>query len=168
MNHEQKPLPFDPVKLTHYLLRVILVIVGLASTQAGAQFNDAESAITYRQGAFHMVSIHMQRINGMLRNEAPFDRARLVRSSGLVRDLIALPWEAFLPGSEGGNAKDDIWLDDAKFQELAKKIQDDTRAFAELAKTADQTRLSEAYKEMRVTCQNCHRQFRNPQITRGN
>jgi len=149
-------------------LSVAFLAVGIVSNPARAQFDSAEPAIKYRQGAFHMISIHMQRINGMLRGEAPFDRARLVRSTGLVRDLIALPWEAFPPGSEGGNAKDDIWLDDAKFQEWSLKVQEDTRAFAELAKTADAPRLHQAYKQMREVCPECHQKYRNPEITRGN
>lgn len=149
-------------------LAATLLAIGLVPNLASAQFGDAESAIKYRQGAFHMISIHMQRINGMLRGEAPFDRDRLVRSAGLVRDLITLPWEAFPPGSEGGNAKDDIWLDDAKFDEWSKKTQADTRAFAELAKTADMPRLHQAYKQMREVCRDCNQKYRNPQITRGN
>lgn len=75
-------------------LSVAFLAVGIVSNPARAQFDSAEPAIKYGQGAFHMISIHMQRINGMLRGEAPFDRARLVRSTGLVRDLIALPWNA--------------------------------------------------------------------------
>lgn len=151
------------------IVRLLALLLGTTGAPlCHAQFDGAEPAIKYRQGAFHMVSIHMQRINGMLRGDAPFDRVRLERSAGLVKDLMALPWEAFAPGSEGGNATDEVWLDEAKFQEMADKSQSRIRAFAEQAKTAAPASLQESYKSMRATCQECHRIFRDARVTRGN
>jgi cytochrome c556 len=150
------------------VLLAIAAITGMYAGMASGQFSDAEAAIKYRQGAFHMMSIHMQRINAYLRGDIPFDRQAVTHNAELVRFISTLPWDAFPPGSEGGNAQDDIWLDDAQFQDWSKKLQGKTKAFSELAVTASPERLNEAYKDMRSVCRDCHQHYRNPLITRGN
>ena len=76
--------------------------------------------IKHRKAAFTLINTYFSRIYAAVENERPYIKDEITEAAQLVETLSALPWLGFAPGSEYGatRAKDDIWLDEERFQEL--------------------------------------------------
>lgn len=73
--------------------------------------------------------------------------------------LARLPWDAFVPGTDNigrTDAKPAVWTDQAKFRDLAEKMQVETGKLAAVAKTGDLEALRGAYRATSNSCKACH------------
>ncbi len=73
--------------------------------------------------------------------------------------LSKLPWIAFGPGTDKGaatDAKPSIWSEQAKFKDLADKMQAEVVKLAASAKTGNPDSLKAAYGLARDACKACH------------
>lgn len=127
---------------------------------AAAQFAKPEDAIKYRQSAMFVQNQHIGRIAAMASGRAPFDQAAAVANADVLTVITKLPWAAFGPGTAGGNAKPDIWKEQAKFKELNERLMADTEKLAAAAKTGNLDALKAAVANVGETCKTCHDTFR--------
>jgi cytochrome c556 len=131
------------------------VIVALP---ASAQFRNPEAAIKYRQSVMSVQGFHLGRIGAMVNNRVPFD-AKVVAEDAAVLDVIdKLPFIAFVDGSDKGDtkAKPAIWTERAKFNELARKLQDETAKLNAAAKTGNLEQIRPAFGAVAQACKACH------------
>ena len=147
------------------LVASIAVLGALAALPAAAQFQKPEDAVKYRKAAFQVMSAHFGRIGAMVGGKAPFDAAAAASNAEVVAYMSKLPYAGFVEGTSGTekgapNAK--VWTERAKFDEDAKKMQDEVAKLSLVAKTGNPDQLKTAFGAAAGACKNCHDNFRNP------
>ena len=143
-----------------------LAALGLAaSLPAAAQFQKPEDAVKYRQSAFQVMSAHFGRIGAMVNGRVPFDAAAAASNAEIVAFMSKLPYAGFVDGTSGtakGSPKANVWSERAKFDDLAKKMQDEVAKLAVVAKAGNPEQLKTAFGAAASACKSCHDDFRNP------
>ncbi|UBB18970.1 c-type cytochrome [Comamonas odontotermitis] len=147
----------------HPLLAALVCAAALSgfSTGASAQFAKAEDAIKYRQSALFVMAQHFGRVGAMANGKVPFDAKAAEQNADIVAQMAKLPWAGFDAAHEGGKAKPEIWKEQAKFKDLADKMQAETVKLAVAAKTGDLDKLKAAFGPAAASCKACHDDFRN-------
>jgi cytochrome c556 len=144
---------------------VSLLAIGAASMSftAAAQFAKPEDAVKYRKAAFTVTGAHFGRLGAMAQGKVPFDVKIAAENAEIVADMAKLPWQAFGEGTETGDtkAKPEIWKQNAKFKELADKLQSESVKLASAAKTGKEDAFKAAFTATAGTCKSCHDDFRN-------
>ena len=77
--------------------------------------------------------------------------------------MSKLPYAGFVEGTSGtekGQPKANVWTERAKFDEGAKKMQDEMVKLAAAAKTGNADQVKAAFGNTASTCKNCHDNFR--------
>ena len=147
------------------LVASIAVLGALAALPAVAQFQKPEDAVKYRKAAFQVMSAHFSRIGAMTSGKAPFDAAAAASNAETVAYLSKLPYAGFVDGTSGtekGSPNAKVWTERAKFDEDAKKMQDEVAKLSQAAKTGNPDQLKTAFGAAAGACKNCHDNFRNP------
>jgi cytochrome c556 len=137
----------------------------LAALPAAAQFQKPEDAVKYRKAAFTVMGTHFGRLGAMVQGRVPFDGAVAAANADVVASLSMLPYAGFVEGTSGtekGQAKANIWTERAKFDEGAKKMQEEVAKLAAAAKTNNLETLKTAFGNAAGTCKSCHDNYRNP------
>jgi cytochrome c556 len=127
---------------------------------AAAQFAKPEDAIKYRKAAFTVMATHFGRIGAMANGKVPFDAAVAQQNAEIVTYMSTLPWAGFGPGTEGGNAKPEVWKDTAKFKELGEDMNKKMVALNAAAKTGNLDNIKTAFGAVGGSCKTCHDAFR--------
>ena len=147
------------------LLASIATLVSLTSLSAAAQFQKPEDAVKYRKAAFTVMSAHFGRIGAMASGRAPFDAAAAAANAEIVAAMSKLPYAGFVEGTSGtdkGTPKANVWTERAKFDEDAKKLQDEVAKLAVVAKSGNLDQVKAAFGNAAASCKSCHDHFRNP------
>jgi cytochrome c556 len=148
------------------LLLAATVVAGFATAlPAAAQFAKPEDAVKYRKAGMTLMANHFGRVNAMAQGRAPFDAAAAAANADLVVTLSKLPFAGFVDGTsstEKGGAKGNIWTERAKFDDGAKKMQDEVTKLAAAAKSGNLDQLKAAAGGVGQACKGCHDDFRNP------
>jgi cytochrome c556 len=84
----------------------------------------------------------------------------VAKNAAVVALISTLPWQAFGPGTEGGNALPAIWSDNAKFKANSEKLQLAATNLNTAAKTGDQEAIKKAFAATGATCKGCHDDFK--------
>jgi cytochrome c556 len=143
-----------------------LAVVGAFSTVVYAQ--TADRAITYRRGIMQAQGWHMGVLGGMAKGTRPYDKDVAVRSATFVSELVDMPWDGFIPGSETGaptRAKPEIWKDRAKFDKYAQDAKAESVKLAAAAGNGLDA-LRAAIGPMGRACNNCHDDFQNKELSK--
>ena len=132
----------------------------LLANTAFAQFRKNEDAVDYRQSAFTLMSNHMGRLAAMAKGEQPYDAEAAKRSAHLIHTVSQLPWEGFVPGSDGDGAKlkDDPWAKADEFRKLRERLAGETDKLVEAS--GDLNALRKQVGATGAACKACHDQFR--------
>ena len=136
-----------------------------AALPAAAQFRNNEAAIEYREGAFTVMAYHFGRIGAMVQGRVPFDAAAAQSDAELVATMSKLPFTAFVDGTAGtkkGTPKPTVWTERAKFDEGAKKMQDEVVKLVAATMTGSLDQVKTAFAATNTSCKGCHDNYRNP------
>jgi cytochrome c556 len=147
------------MKLKHRILIVIAPTL-ITSSLAFAQFKKPEDAIKYRQSAYTVMANSFGKIAAVVKGEVPFNKDEVAKNAAVVTMLSTLPWQAFGPGTEGGNALPAIWSDDAKFKSASEKMQLAVVNLNTAAQSGDQEAIKKAFGAAGATCKGCHDDFK--------
>lgn len=139
---------------------VLALGVVAAPAQAQPQFKDAAAAVEFRQSALKLMGAYSQALADVVRGNTPYNPAQVKQDVAVFQMLSGLPWQAFGPGTEGGNARPDVWQDPAKFAEAAQNLQTNMQALAAAASTEDMAQLRSAFGNTANSCRACHDSFR--------
>lgn len=131
------------------------------SLPAAAQFAKKDDAIDYRQSALSVMGTHFGRLGAMAKGDVAFDAKAAQENADIVVFMSKLPWAGFGPGTEGGKAKGEVWTENAKFKDLAGKMQAEAVKLAAAAKQGDVASLKAAFGATAGSCKTCHDSFRN-------
>jgi cytochrome c556 len=131
---------------------------------AAAQFQKPEDAVKYRKAGMTIMGAHFGRIGAMAQGRVPFDAAAALANAEIVVNMSTLPFAGFVEGTAGtekGTPKANVWTERAKFDEGAKKMQDEVLKLLAAAKTGNAEQVKAAFGNAGGACKNCHDNFRN-------
>lgn len=147
------------------LLRVaapLLIALGCMTGNAVAQpqFKDAEEAIQFRQSALKLMGAYSQSLAAVVRGNVPYDPEQVKADVAVFQVLAQLPWQAFGPGTEGGNARPDVWKDSEKFAQAAARLEQSMVELRAAADSGELSRVRSAFGDTANSCRACHDDFR--------
>ena len=148
------------MKLKHIVLAALAPTLLASAGVAFAQFKKPEDAIKYRQSAFTVMANSFGKIGAVVKGEAPYNKDDVAKNAAVVAMISTLPWQAFGPGTEGGNALPEVWSDNAKFKSASEKMQLAVANLNTVAQSGDQEALKKAFGAAGATCKGCHDDFR--------
>ena len=139
----------------------LVAVFATVALPASAQFAKPEDAIKYRQSSLSVMGTHFGRLGAMANGKIPFDAKSAQESAEIVAFMSKLPWAGFGAGTEGGKAKPEIWKEQAKFNDLAGKMEAEAVKLNAAAKTGNLDNLKTAFGPTANSCKSCHDSFRN-------
>jgi cytochrome c556 len=148
------------MKLKHLILAAIAPTLVAGTGLAYAQFKKPEDAIKYRQSAFTVMANSFGKIAAVVKGEVPFNKDEVAKNAAVVAMISTLPWQAFSPGTEGGNALPGVWSDNAKFKAAGEKMQLAVANLNTAAQSGDQEAIKKAFGAAGATCKGCHDDFK--------
>jgi cytochrome c556 len=123
-----------------------------------------ETAIAYRQAGYTMLGWNFGPMAQMVRGKTPWDAAEFARRAERVALIAPQLLEGFPQGSDTGattEAKAEIWknMDDFKLKmdDLVKQ----SRLLADVAKSGDEAKMKEQFKQTADACKACHEKYRS-------
>jgi cytochrome c556 len=123
-----------------------------------------ETAIAYRQAGYTMLGWNFGPMAQMVRGKTPWDGAEFARRAERVALIAPQLLEGFPQGSDTGattEAKAEIWknMDDFKLKmdDLVKQ----SRLLADVAKSGDEAKMKEQFKQTADACKACHEKYRS-------
>lgn len=116
----------------------------------------AEKAIKYRQSAKTVMATHFGMLGGILKAEK-FDEDAAEKQAEILDVVARLPWSKFGPGTEGGNAKPELWSNTAKFEEYRDLL---LKSVDDLEEAEELDEFKKAFAGMGDACKKCHTEFR--------
>src|SRR3546814_10980871 len=120
-------------------------VMSLWSTPAQAQFAKPADAIKYRQSALTLMGSHFGRMQPVVKGQAPYDAAQIKANVQILNTLAELPWAGFGPGTEGGEARPEVWSDAAGFQQKRARPKDNLAKLTGPGDTGDQNNPHAAF-----------------------
>jgi cytochrome c556 len=124
-------------------------------------FGKAEDAVKYRQGTFQIIKAHFGALQPVVKGQVAFDQAAVLADVEILDQVSKLPWKAFGPGTEGGGARPDIWLDEDGFKAAQQKYLDSLGPLTAAAKAGNLDQLKKAFAATGASCKACHDSFRD-------
>jgi len=153
-------MPINPLSTTASLRILAASFALIAASPASAQFQKAEDAIKYRQSTFSVMATHFSRIGAVVKGEVPYNKEDVAKNAAIVATLSALPWQAFGPGTEGGNALPGVWTDASKFKAGSEKMQAAVANLNQAAQSGNLESIKKAFSATGQTCKACHDDFK--------
>jgi cytochrome c556 len=150
------------------MLKILVVVMILAGFgvligKASAQFSRPEDAIKYRKSVMFIIAQHFGRLGAMVKGAKPYDQNKFANNAGIVENLSALPWEAFLTaGSDRGDTtmKSSVLENSDEFKKVAQNFQQETGGLVSAAKGNDVDAAKRQFGSVAKSCKDCHSQFR--------
>lgn len=135
-------------------------LIALVSTPSMAQFAKAEDAVKYREAAMTLMGSHFGRMAPVAKKEAPYDKEKIKENVALLNVLAALPWVAYGPGTEGGEAKPKVWSDPEGFKKAQEQFNTGMVKLTAAADAGDFDAFRVAFGGVGKSCKSCHDSYR--------
>jgi cytochrome c556 len=148
------------MRMNQYRIIVVAIATAVISGTALAQFAKPDAAIKYRKAAFTMMATHNARIAAVVKGEVPFNKEEVAKNAAIVNAMASLPWQAFGPGTEGGDALPSIWSDGAKFKSAQDRLITASASLNSAAVSGDLEAVKKASANVGAACKNCHDDFK--------
>ena len=140
----------------------VLAFGGSIAAEALAQANPNQ-LVANRKGAMSLQGKYFSPVLAMSLGRAPYDAKRVQRNVEYLTVLTQMPWDDFQPhtaGNRNTRAKDDIYVDTAKFKQGIDRLQSDIQKLAAAARGgADQGAVKPAAQAVSRACNACHESF---------
>jgi cytochrome c556 len=153
--------PESPMRRPSLILAIAAILGATAVATAAVK---PETAIAYRQAGYTMLGWNFGPMAQMVRGKAPWDAAEFARRAERVALIAPQLLEGFPDGSDSGattEAKPEIWknMDDFKLKmdDLVKQ----SKLLAEVAKSGDEAKMKDQFKQTAGTCKACHDKYRS-------
>jgi cytochrome c556 len=149
------------------LMALLIGMLGLVLMLTGAQAQDDEHYLGYRQKVMESMGASMGAIGDILKHKLPFAGHIGVHASDISRmsAAIALAFEREI--TEGRtDAKPEVWQDWDKFVTAAETLQEEGAKLADIASTGDMAAIGAQVKNLGKACGDCHKPFRKPKEER--
>lgn len=135
-------------------------MVAAISSPAQAQFRDPQAAVKYRSSVMTLLGAHFGRLAPVAKKEAPFEQAAVQANVDVVKMLSDLPWAAYAPGYEGGEAKSEVWTDRAGFEKASNDFKAAVKQLDAASQAGDFDAFRVAFGKVGQSCKACHDAYR--------
>lgn len=154
-------------RMPHTLTALLVGMLGLALMLTGAQAQDDEHYLGYRQKVMKSMGASMGGIGDILKHKLPFAGHIGVHASDISR-MSAVIAEAFEKEITAGrtDAKPEVWQDWDKFVAAAETLQEEGAKLADIAAGGDMAAIGAQVKNLGKACGDCHKPFRKPKEER--
>jgi cytochrome c556 len=136
------------------------IVMSSWSAPAAAQFAKPADAVKYRQAALTLMASHFGRMQPVVKGQAPYDAEAIKANVKLLSTLSELPWAAFGPGTEGGDARPEIWSDTAGFEQKRDAFKENVAKLQVAADSGDLDKVRAAFGGVGASCKSCHDSYR--------
>ena len=146
-------------------LLVAGVVLAVVSGAAFAQVKP-EVMVKQRQAVMTLQGKYFGPIAGMASGKvSPYNADVVARNATYLENLSQMPWDGFDPGTKDvkSAALPAIWEQNAKFRELADRLQTETGKLAQVARARDQAGVKAQFGAVGKVCGACHESFRAQQ-----
>jgi len=137
-----------------------VLLAGFSLPGQAQQFRDPQAAVKYRSSAMVLLGAHFGRLAPVARKEAPFDQAAVQVNVDIVKMLADLPWAAYAPGYEGGEARSDVWTNRDGFRKATDDFQVAVVQLDDATQSGDFAAFRAAFGKVGQSCKACHDAFR--------
>ena len=143
-----------------YKIAIAAITTSVIAGTALAQFARPDAAIKYRKATFTVMSTHFARIGAVAKGEVPFNKDEVAKNAAIVNAMASLPWQAFGPGTEGGDALPSVWSEESKFKSNQEKLIAAAASLNSAANSGDLDAVKKATANVGAACKNCHDDFK--------
>lgn len=135
---------------------VICLGIGAARAQ-----DAAEGIIKYRRNVMKSHAAHFGAIGGIVQGQVPYKAHVAVHAAAINGTSKTIP-QIFPEGSGTGEtrAKPEIWQQWSKFEQAAKKLEEESAKLVEVAQNGDMKQLTPQFLAVGKACKGCHKPFR--------
>ena len=149
------------------LMVLLVVTFGSVLMLTGAQAQDDEHILGYRQKVMKSMGASMGAIGDILKHKLPFAGHIAVHATDISR-MSAVIAESFDKEITEGrtDAKAEIWQDWDKFVAAAETLQSEGAKLADVAAGGDMAAIGGQVKALGKACGDCHKPFRKPKEER--
>lgn len=141
----------------------LLVALGLGVPLEAQSQANPNQLISARKGAMTLQAKYFSPVLAMSLGRAPYDPKIVQRNVEYLAVLNQMPWEDFQPHTAGNpntRAKDEIYVDTAKFKAAIDKTQAEVQKLvAAVRGGGDQAAVKPAAQAVGRACNACHEQF---------
>ncbi len=130
---------------------------------ADSRHKGASKSVEYRQALMTTYGWNLKPMGAMVRNKAPYDAKAFKRYAS---DLAAAAHLDMLSGfpegsdDEESDAKGEIWLDWADFEQKYSNFQKRASALKAATESGDLDKIRPAFGATAKSCKDCHKAFR--------
>ncbi|OIN01766.1 cytochrome C556 [Idiomarina sp. MD25a] len=128
-------------------------------------FNDAESAVKYRQSALSIMRDNFAAMAAMVKGEEPYDAAVFSNRASDFARLTHIPWDGFavegaMPGDDT-DALPAIWDNWEDFESRANQLITDADSLVDAAASGSMDEIKPAFMAAAKNCKGCHDQYKD-------
>ena len=147
---------------TTAVLTVAFTSSALADKHA---FNDAESAVDYRQSALSIMRSNFVAMAEMVKGEVDYDASIFQQRAEDFARLSKIPWAGFttegaMPG-ENTDALPEIWGNWDDFKQRTEAFMADADSLAEAAGSGSLDTIKPAFMAAAKNCKGCHDNYKD-------
>ncbi len=144
--------------------RLLVVLLACLALSACNKV-DPNSPLGKRQIIFRQMLKTSEQLGGMLRGRVKFEAPTFTSSASQLASLAQQPWQHFPQARDEGksSAKDEVWQNQQRFDELAKQLETTTAALALISSQQPllPANLAKPFKQVENACEACHQEFRD-------
>lgn len=154
-------------RLQPTLMALVVVLFGSALLLTGAQAQDDEHMLGYRQKVMKSMGASMGAIGDILKHKLPFAGHIGVHATDISRMSTVIVESFEKEITEGRtDSKPDIWQDWDKFVAAAEALEAEGAKLADIAASGDMAAIGGQVKALGKACGDCHKPFRKPKEER--
>lgn len=147
----------------HMLALVVIAAVGGGIAREAFSQANPNQLIANRKGAMNLQGKYFSPVLGMSLGRAAYDAKIVQRNVEYLAVLNQMPWDDFQPhtaGSPNTRAKDEIYVDQAKFKAAIDRVQAEVQKLAAVVRGGgDQNAVRPAAQAVGRACNSCHESF---------
>lgn len=138
----------------------LALVAGLVAVPVGAAVDDP---IKVRQAVMRSQGVHLGALGAIAKGEVPWTPLAEAHAFAVVSFSAVIP-SLFPEGSGTGdtNAKPEVWMERAEFEQKAANLNAMAMKLVEIAKGGDPAAIGAALGEVGGACGACHKRFRKP------
>lgn len=144
------------------LLRLCVSLIAVIAV-AGCDRIDPDSPLGKRKAIYQQMLDVKEDLGGMLRGRLEFDPQGFASGAAKLDELSRQPWQHYPDVKEAqSDARDDVWQQQARFNELARELEARTAALVSTTTSGAVTaqNVSPGFQQVEDACEACHQQFR--------
>ena len=130
---------------------------------AGCDRIDPNSPLGKRKAIYQQMLDVKEDLGGMLRGRLEFNPQEFASGATKLDELSRQPWQHYPEVKEAqSDARDDVWQQQARFNELARELEARTAALVSSTTGGPVTAqsVSPAFQRVEDACEVCHKEFR--------